>query len=466
MTRSITRLGFVFAAAMGVVALASGYWSVVRREDLISRDDNPRNVIFVEQIRRGAIYDRDGNILAESIIDPETSFAQRQYAAPSVASVVGYYSPRFGSGGVEAAFDEYLSGEASRTPVGQFWTDVLHRPQEGSDVQLTIAQELQEQTANVLNGKEGAIVVVHVPSGDILAMSSSPSFDPNSLDERWDLLTHNADAPLVNRATQGLYQPGMIIQSVVLAHILEEHPELLNETIEGELSITIDGTDIDCINVVPVSGMVTLADAFVYGCPGVWQSVAAVLDKNTFQQTVANFGLLTPLEVSVPSEAIDLQTFDLVPSDDVAGQGQLVITPLHMAAVVAAIANDGVMPALSFVAEVQTAGDSPQHRVLSMAEKRVMSSETASVIQGLMAQSVESGAAREAALAGSLVRGHAGIALASRNSFTSWFIGYVEVDGGEKVVTVVLLEDSNNAGEASKIGGETLHAALAYFNAR
>jgi len=175
-------------------------------------------------IVRGNILDRNGRVLAFDVED-ETGFRSRGYHNMGMAPILGYTSGlRVGLTGIEQYFNESLFG-IDRAD-GQV-SLLLHQPIVGSNVYLTVDTELQNATAGVLGGRRGSIVVMDAKSGEILAMVSNPTFDPNQiLDPAYADGLINCDNPgcqgaLINRATQGLYVPGSIWKTVTLIAALD-----------------------------------------------------------------------------------------------------------------------------------------------------------------------------------------------------------------------------------------------------
>ncbi len=214
------RRAMVVCAALCIAAaVAAGYWGVTRSDALVARDDNPRRIDAERSVARGSLLARDGSPLAYST--PGTPLDDldlgahapyvRQYPAPQAAPVIGYYSWRHGVGGLEAYADATLRGRLS-------WLDrLLHRRQDGQPFTTTIDLALQQSAFDALTGTTGAAIVMDWRTGEVLALASSPSFDPAALDDQWDMLRSDPSAPLVNRATQGLYQPGALLQWMAVA---------------------------------------------------------------------------------------------------------------------------------------------------------------------------------------------------------------------------------------------------------
>jgi cell division protein FtsW (lipid II flippase) len=210
--RKAARRGMLLCAALlTCLSLTAGYWSILQRDTLVARSDNPRNVDAERAIDRGAIVARDGSILAMS--QPQgtkvqfgSSSFQRVYLNPDAAPVVGYYSIQHGVGGIESYADVLLRGQPS------VLTTLFHQVQAGATFTTTIDPGQQARLAHALQGMVGSGIMLDWRTGEVIAMVSNPTFDPNTLDANWDALRTRADAPLLNRATQGLYQPGSLLR--------------------------------------------------------------------------------------------------------------------------------------------------------------------------------------------------------------------------------------------------------------
>lgn len=464
-TATIHRLGQVFLVAFILVALALGYWGLVRRDELLARQDNPRLFLEEQSIRRGQILDRNGVVLAETRVDPATGLGPRHYPDPAVAPIVGYYSLRHGVGGIEAAYDDTLRGNTFLTPAQDLTNRILHRPQTGGDVRLTIDLATQQVADQALAGRTGTVVVLQVPQGDVLAIGSRPSFDPNQLDALWDQLKSDPDAPLLNRATQSLFQPGTILQSIILGTAINVGAANPDELWEGDLVARLEDTNLPCARQprLPIS---SLQDAFLWSCPGPYQVLGRQLGSHTLNNALADFGLLEAPAFELPTAALSLDGEPALPDPALTaiGQGNLTVSALQMALVAAAFADHGQMPAPRLVQAIRPPGDGWNPTPLLGNPRGTISRESADEIAKVLADAVRQGAAQSAHVADYTVHGQVGLALSGpKASLNSWFIGFVYRGNGEAIAVAVLLEGSSNAADAARIGGAVLQSAANNF---
>lgn len=302
------------AVLLIAVAAAAGFWGIVQSSMLTTRADNPRLVDAELAIQRGTILDRNGVQLAVSEWLTTTNNVprfRRTYSQTVSAPAVGYYSQRYGAGGMEAYADTALRGPYSQID------DLLHRRRIGESITLTLDSALQTRLHNAIQSTtettitRGAAVVMNWRTGEVLALVSTPTFNANTLDDEWDALRSDPNAPLVNRATQGLYQPGMLLQW------LAEHQE-----------------------------------------PG--RKNQNVTNQNDWLLTLGALNLDEPVPFELKNEAVRLPA--TATYSETIGQGQLRVTPLRIAATVAGIvAQQPIRPTLI---SVQSAKSPPVNEPL------------------------------------------------------------------------------------------------------
>lgn len=352
----VTQAGFSIAWAS--LAIIVAWWAIYRGPNLVTRSDNPRRAISERYSRRGSILDSNGQILAES--DSVRGSHQRTVLANSYSSVVGYHSAFYGQTGIERSMDEFLRGNLGFDALNFAINSFLRGyPPHGLDVRLTLNAELQVSVAELMQGSPGALVLLDSSNGHILALVSSPSFDPNTLTEDWEALIAREDAPLLNRASQSQYQPGMLLTPLLVAlaadqELIDIHA-LSTSTFEP---INIQGQQIGCSRIPPAATIANLRNAVRYGCPGPIAEVAEGLGGEWILDALASFNFHQAVEIGIDSaQAVDLDPLLAGTATQLAaiGQGDLTVTPLQVARAYAALINQGIIPVLELVDSYQNA---------------------------------------------------------------------------------------------------------------
>jgi peptidoglycan glycosyltransferase len=430
MSKSIQRISAAFLLAFLLLALALGRWSLVSG-DLTARADNPRRIFAEQLIQRGSIVDRGDQVLAETV--PQSGTLIRRYPLMAVAPVVGYDSINYGAAGVEAALDRVLRGPRD------FLDQLLHHRQSGQSVRLTIDSNAQRLLTDRLT-QPGAAVVLSIPDGAVLALASNPSFDPNTLDENWKALSTDPGAPLLNRATQGLYQPGAIFQSVLLAAAIERGTIALTQTLtQPDRSLTLDRLTLRCLP--GAQNVHTLADAYAQACPAPFADLAAQLSSAELLSLTQKWKLDQPPLLEIRTSAAPTLTFDLSTTLAVqsfgAGQGELTVSPLRMALVAAALGNNGFMPNAFVVKDVQALdGHWEPYMNNAATPTPIINPATARALLDVLRKQGNT-------------LGHGGAAFSGDRQH-AWFIGLAPADQ-PKYAIAVLLEDAQNAADAEDI---------------
>ena len=385
MTHNIQRLAQSILLGFALVAASLVYWQVGRAPELLARDDNPRLVQAELRLQRGRLLDRHGEVLAHSVSqslrEGISGVVQRRYPSPAAGHAVGYYSVRYGTGGAEAAYDNTLRGQLG--PLER----LLHRPQVGQDVGLSIDMGAQRAAFEGLGQRRGAVVMLNLASGEVLALVSHPAYDANSLDEEWDALTASPDAPLLNRATQGIYALGDLARLVGLVGLLS-------------------------------AGITTPADP----SSAPLEEMLAPLSPGGYLATAHQLGFDAAVPFELPTGPGLLPNFG-----DKGTPRDLAATPLHLARLAAAIAGDWLMPVplLSFPAPAPSFD-------------RAFSPDVAAALR--------TSAPRFDGLAG-----WTGVATGqdTGDQPLSWFVGYAPVDAPRLAIAVVV--EGSDKGAVSTI---------------
>jgi len=221
-TRPYSLVGGIFLFGFTAVALLGSYWGFVRSESLLKRGDNPRRAISDMYVYRGIIMDRNNTALTAN--SGAAGSYIRQLIYPPLSSVIGYSDPNYGQTGIEYKLDGYLRGITNNSDLTVGMTRLLYgQDPAGFDLRLSLDLPLQQVSDGLLSPYIGSIVLMNGGTGEILVMATSPTFDSNLLEEKWETWMVDETAPLLNRATQALYPPGSITAGIVLARFLSEY---------------------------------------------------------------------------------------------------------------------------------------------------------------------------------------------------------------------------------------------------
>lgn len=235
--RSVTIKLIFLIIICGFIAIAAsyGWWAVIRGRELLLRIDNARIILADSFVPRGSIYDRNGVLLVESIGD--VGSLTRKYFYPSLSNILGFDSPRYGRAGIESGLNDYLRGNTGY-PASTQWLQnlITNQPLKGLDVRLTIDATIQTRIDNALIGRKGGVAVINAANGEILALSSSPTFDANQLEQEYQSLIDDSNAPFVDRATQSQYPAGGLIAPLALLGSTEDQVRLLQLTNPSSIS--------------------------------------------------------------------------------------------------------------------------------------------------------------------------------------------------------------------------------------
>lgn len=476
--REAQRLVLGFAIMFMVVAIVAAYWVITGPETILSRDDNAR--LFEEEaaIRRGAIYDRNGELLVNSVVN-SGNVVSREYHYPSTFGVTGYYSLRYGVGGAESAFNEILRGDDL---VGDnfdtYWTqNILHEEQQGSELRLTIDLTTQTRIVEAMDGLSGGLVIISVPDGEIIALVSLPTFDPNTLDAEWDMLVEAPEKPFYNRVLQANYQPGGIFQIPLIAAARPNNIALTDNFADANQTVAIDGSSIGCLLTPPANtdNSLTLHDAFLYGCAAPFEEVAEFLGENKVTQTLNSLLPTSPITLDNfvaenPPDILQLvqesllttrtaPTTDPSPIENALGQGLTNVTVMSIAEISAAILNNGNAPHPELLRAIRSPDGADWQNVDSgLPTTPLMTSATAQQLLDLMLESTINGTAQAAAQDELTIGGHAAIALSGEQTL-SWFTGFLMTDARQGYAVALVLENTSDYELAAEIGGIALQSA-------
>lgn len=482
MNEPIRRLSAVvlilFLALMG-----AGSWVQFAKANQLGED--PRNVrTLYKQFGsfRGPII-VDGEAIVSSVPVDDPFNYQRIYTnGPLYAPVTGYYSIGPGRSALEATENALLDGSADAL----FWTRlgelVAGTEQQGASVELTISAAVQEAAYNAMGGQTGAVVAIDPRTGAILAMVSTPTYDPTALavhssgesNRLYQSLVNDQTDPLINRAIGGdTYPPGSTFKLVVAAAALEAgySPDTLIDAPQ-ELSLPLTSATIKNYGGERCgpTDQVTLLDALRLSCNTAFAQLALDLGWPAVESMAASFGWESGLDIplKVTTSRLPDSPNDPQIAQSAIGQFDVRATPLQMAMVVSAIANKGVLMKPYLVEKVRD----PDLRVIEQTEPEkqgtTMSPNTAAALTVMMQSVVNQGTGTAARIDGVSVAGKTGTAETGLDTAPhTWFVAFAPAEN-PTVAVVVLVENGGDLGNeatggrvAAPIAKAVIEAALA-----
>lgn len=219
----------ILAGLIGIgfigLAVTNAWWGIWRGPALLDRTDNTRRSIADRYVKRGSLLDRNGSPI--DLTEGISGSYIRTYVYPDLAPVTGYTHPVYGQSGLEASLDPYLRG-LQGNPASSIWWDhiVYGQPPPGLDIRLSLDLQLQGMADGLLGNLTGAVILIDANTGEILAMSSHPTFNPNQLDTQAGSLLKDPNSPLLDRAAQILYPPGTAVTPFFMAAGYNQLPSI------------------------------------------------------------------------------------------------------------------------------------------------------------------------------------------------------------------------------------------------
>ncbi len=442
---------------IGMFALMLGaltYVQFFQAEALSQNSWNNRQLYQDFGRQRGAIL-VDGRAIAESVPSNDQFNYQRTYRDPELyAHLTGYYSLSLGSTQLEYAESPILAGTSSSLFYDRVVQLFSGGDAQGASIELTIDPQIQQLAWDLIpDDQRGSIVVMEPDTGKILAMVSKPSFDPNLLsghdtaiiEQNVTALSEQQGLSIyTNPATESLVSPGSVFKLIDAAAALESGEFDAQSEIPNPSALQFPGIDYALPNFV-TGGCASretadLQFALEQSCNTPFAQIALDLGEDAIREQAERFGFGE--EISIPTRVIastfpsDLTDPELAQS--AVGQFDTRVTPLQMAMVASAIANDGQQMKPQLVRSVRAADleliDSPQPEVL----RQSVSSDTAAQLTDWMVNVVENGTARGAAIPGVRVAGKTGTAEVTETGDNAWFTGFAPAEDPRVAISIVM----------------------------
>lgn len=416
---------------------------------------NPRRIDVDIVTRRGAIFDRNGTVLASS--KRQRGVYDRSYPDATASYVCGYFSPlKYGKTGLEATRNAELTGRDVGNPFTERIGRLLGRSPVGADLHLTLDAGLQALAHQLMADRIGAVILMEVGTGAVRVLASNPYIDPNELvavdaesaraaTAYWDRLAADPAKPLLVRAVDGLYTPGSTFKTITASAAIGEGLAQPDDVYTDDGDLNVDGHVIVEEN-RPDDTVTqwTLAQGLAYSLNVVFAQVGLQVGADRLRDYAERFGFGQEIPFDIPvatgqvASSPDFLNSDPGLADTAFGQGELLTSPLGMALVAAGIANDGVIMRPYLVDRVTRRQGDVDERRSPEAWRRAIDPKTAATVRSLMVNAVENGYVNAAAIAGYVVGGKTGTAETGSELPHAWFIGFIGDPEPRYAVAVVL----------------------------
>ncbi|MER6026485.1 penicillin-binding protein 2 [Streptomyces sp. NPDC001851] len=475
MNKPLRRIAIFCGLLILALLIRDNYLQYVKAGQLATEKDNRRVPIERYAHPRGDII-VDGNPITGSVQVKHGDFKyKRTYKDGAMwAPVTGYSSQVYGSNYLEGVEDSILTGNDDRLFFRNTLDMITGKQRQGGNVVTTLNAAAQKAAFDGLKqqGGKGAVVALEPSTGKILAMASYPSYDPSAIagqsdGKNWTSVTTDKAAPMLNRALRETYPPGSTFKVVTAAAALENGLYKSDtEQTNSPLPWTMPGTTTQLKNEgnIPCKNA-SLKEALRWSCNSVFGKIGSDLGNDKMLAEAKKFGFDSEQFTPVRSNA-SVFSDNMNPSQTALssiGQYNTAATPLQMAMVASAVANDGKLMRPYMVDELQSSNVDTVEKTEPKEMSRPLSSANAQILQDMMQTVVEKGTGTNARISGVTVGGKTGTAqhgVANSANPYAWFISYAKLpDGSAPVAVAVVVEDES--ANRDDISGGGLAAPIA-----
>ena len=459
--RTIRQLAALFVALFGILIARQLYVQLIQGPAIAAKPYNPRHALLDQH--RGRIVASDGTVLAHTV------HGKRDYPfGPMFAHTVGYVSSRYGTSGLEDAYDNALTPAdttgnlaAQVAQVGSAIGGQSAEPR-GADVVTTLSMPIQRALYAALSQHaRGAGIVLDPRTGAVLAMASVPAFDPNAIDKAFPVLAKSETSPLINRATGGLYPPGSTFKIVTAAIALDSGVVTLDSHWDDPGYFQI-GNYVVHDDEGEVPGYLDLVGAFAKSSNVDFAQIALKIGVDRWYDYAQKWGLGESFDFQLPAERDRIPAKGEVYPGILAqmgfGQASLLVSPLRMSLVASTIANGGVEQRPFIVRQINNGTGGSSFGPAQLASP--VSPDTAQNVKKMMEAVVAYGTGTIAALPNVAVAGKTGTATNPAGKSHSWFVCFAPADAPRVAVAILVENAGYGAAVAAPIARNVMRVAL------
>ncbi len=426
------------------------YFTAHDSDKVVANAANKRQDSFADFITRGKIVSGDGVVLAETVKDNSGNEFRKYPYGGMFAHTVGYNS--YGRAGLELEYNFELM-RSHVNIVSKVSNDLHDEKNPGDKLKTTLNYGLTEAAVNAMGGAKGAVVVLDAETSDVLVMYSSPTFDPNDIDNVWASVhseSGSSSTVLLNRATQGLYAPGSTFKVITTLEYLREHSDYESYSHVCNGSDIFNSVSIRCSNNA-AHGSLDLKNSLAKSCNTSFANIGAN------EISIGKLRILTEqllYNEKLPYDGnYSKSQFKLTKNSDISeipqtviGQGDTLVTPLHNALIMQTIANNGVMMKPRMVTEICNDDDGTIKKYGTKSCGQILDKDLCQEIIPMLEEVCKSGTAAEY-MSGKTysVAGKTGTAEYDNNgNCNSWFVGFTNVNDPDIVVSVIVEDYTSN----------------------
>ncbi|WP_406138083.1 peptidoglycan D,D-transpeptidase FtsI family protein [Streptomyces sp. NBC_01089] len=469
MNKPLRRIA-IFCGLLIVALLLRDNWiQYVKADSLNARTENRRIEIERYAHQRGDII-VDGKAVTGSTETQGSDFKYKRTwkDGPMWAPVTGYASQAFGATQLENLNDSILTGNDDRLFFDRTLSMFTGEKKQGGNVVTTLNADAQKAAYEGLGKKKGAVAALDPKTGAILAMASTPSYDPSTFagnstttdSKNYTKLKDDKNEPLLNRALRQTYPPGSAFKVVTASAALENG---LYDSVDTPTRsplpwrLPLSTHDLPNEGNLPCKNA-TLVKALEVSCNTVFGKIGADLGDDKMRAEAEKFGFnseqFTPTRSNASVFSKDMDKAQTALSS--IGQFNTSATPLQMAMVASAVANDGTLMKPYMVDRLTAPNLDTVAKTDPEKQSEPLSKEHAQMVQKMMEGVVENGTGGNAKIPGVTVGGKTGTAQNGVNNSGNpyaWFISYAKTAQGSPVAVAVVVEDSDASRQDISGGG-------------
>lgn len=463
MNRQILQMAVLVAVLfLGLIAYLVKF-QLYDSTKVVANPYNKRINTYGENMVRGTIYSADGKELALTNVD-DNGEEERIYPYDNMFShVVGMDS--HGKMGLESICN-YRLLTSNANPFALIFNSLKGDNNLGDNVITTLDTRIQEAAYDALGNRKGAVVAMEPSTGKILAMVSKPDFDPNIIDEDWEsYVGDDSKSNLLNRATQGLYPPGSTFKILTALSYIQQNPEdYATYSYQCDSTILENSVKVSCYG-GSSHGTVDLAKSLAKSCNTSFVHLGCSLNQNKLKDLCETFFFNKEIDFDIDvKESIyklsGKSDKSLIPQT-VIGQGDTLVTPLHNAMIISAIANDGVLMKPYLVDSLTDFTGRTVKTYEPEKEGRLISEEEAAVMKEYLRQVVTDGTGSKLDVKNYKAAGKTGTAETGTGEDHAWFVGFAGMKKSRICVSVIV----ENGGSGSQTAVPVAKAVFdAYYN--